>query len=83
MDGGPRFSSGVGQEHQDAARARAGTMLFGESTEEGTAWQLLDACMDAGVNFFDTAEMYPVPQSAASSGRSEEILGRWMRRRRR
>lgn len=52
-------------------------MLFGESTDAPTAGALLGACMDAGVNFFDVAEMYPVPQRAETYGRSEEILGAW------
>lgn len=53
-------------------------MLFGESQDYPTACQLLDTCMDAGVNFFDTAEMYPVPQRAETQGLSEEYLGRWL-----
>lgn len=57
----------------------AGTMLFGESTDEAAAMQLMDACMEAGVNFFDSAEMYPVPQRAETAGRSEEVLGHWMK----
>eukprot|EP00878_Enallax_costatus_P026760 GHUV01028750.1.p1 GENE.GHUV01028750.1~~GHUV01028750.1.p1 ORF type:complete len:275 (+),score=71.12 GHUV01028750.1:1198-2022(+) len=56
-----------------------GTMLFGESQDYSTAHQLLSACMEAGVNFFDTAEMYPVPQSAETQGLSEQYSGRWMK----
>lgn len=62
------------------ALMHTGTMLFGESQDYSTACQLLDQCMEAGVNFFDTAEMYPVPQSAATQGKSEQYLGRWMNR---
>ncbi|KIZ07247.1 Protein tas [Monoraphidium neglectum] len=58
-------------------------MLFGESTDVATAEQLLDTCLDAGVNFFDAAEMYPVPQRAETCGRSEEVLGAWLARQRR
>ncbi|KAG2433522.1 hypothetical protein HYH02_012640 [Chlamydomonas schloesseri] len=54
-------------------------MLFGESTSYPQAEQLLGMCMEAGVNFFDTAEMYPVPQRAETQGASEEYLGRWLR----
>eukprot|EP00198_Chlamydomonas_reinhardtii_P003783 XP_001693119.1 predicted protein [Chlamydomonas reinhardtii] len=54
-------------------------MLFGESTSYPQAEQLLGMCMEAGVNFFDTAEMYPVPQRAETHGASEEYLGRWLR----
>ncbi|GIM12126.1 hypothetical protein Vretimale_15505, partial [Volvox reticuliferus] len=56
-----------------------GCMLFGESTSYSEAERLLGLCMDAGVNFFDTAEMYPVPQRAETQGASEEYLGRWLR----
>jgi aryl-alcohol dehydrogenase-like predicted oxidoreductase len=58
-------------------------MLFGESTDAATAEQLLGSCLDAGVNFFDAAEMYPVPQRAETCGRSEEVLGAWLNRQRR
>lgn len=34
--------------------------------------------MEAGINFFDSAEMYPVPQRAETQGRSEQFLGRWL-----
>jgi N-acetyltransferase 10 len=54
-------------------------MLFGESQDYQTACRLLDTCMEAGVNFFDSAEMYPVPQRAETQGQSEEYLGRWMK----
>ncbi len=54
-------------------------MLFGESTDRATAEQLLGSCMDAGVSFFDCAEMYPVPQRAETYGRSEEVLGDWLK----
>ena len=37
-------------------------MLFGESSSYLEACRLLDQCMEAGVHFFDSAEMYPVPQ---------------------
>lgn len=60
-----------------------GTMLFGEGTDEPSAHALLDAAADAGINFWDSAEMYPVPQSAATQGQSEIILGNWLRHRRR
>ncbi|GLI69759.1 hypothetical protein VaNZ11_014439 [Volvox africanus] len=56
-----------------------GCMLFGESTSYAEAEQLLGLCLDSGVNFFDTAEMYPIPQRAETQGASEEYLGRWLR----
>lgn len=52
-------------------------MLFGESTPPQLADRLLSQCAEAGVNFFDTAEMYPVPQRAETqvSCRSAKALG--------
>ncbi|CAL8462223.1 g1754 [Coccomyxa elongata] len=63
------------------SRLCLGTMLFGESTTACSAATLLNQAAESGVNFFDTAEMYPVPQRAATQGRSEAILGSWLRSR--
>jgi len=56
-----------------------GTMTFGSQTDEPTAFRILDQCLDAGINFFDTAEGYPVPPDAKWVGRTEEFVGRWMK----
>ncbi len=53
-----------------------GTMTFGGDTDERVAHQMLDAFAEAGGTFIDTANGY-------SGGASEEILGRWLKRRRR
>jgi aryl-alcohol dehydrogenase-like predicted oxidoreductase len=58
-----------------------GTMTFGEQNTEAEAFEQLDAALDAGINFFDTAEMYPVPPRAETMGRTETIIGNWMRTR--
>ena len=60
-----------------------GTMTFGSQADEATSHRILDASFDAGINFFDTAENYPVPPKEAWAGRSEEIFGRWMKTKRR
>lgn len=57
-----------------------GTMTFGEQTDEADAHSQLDFALAAGVNFFDTAEMYAVPPRAETCGASECILGRWLSR---
>ncbi|KAL6908078.1 hypothetical protein ACP4OV_002248 [Aristida adscensionis] len=59
-----------------------GTMTMGEQSGAAESLRLLDAAAAAGVNFFDSAEMYPVPQRRETHGRSEELLGRWLRARR-
>lgn len=54
-------------------------MFFGAVTQQESAFQLLDMAAEGGVTFFDTAEMYPVPQSAEHQGASEVVLGNWLR----
>ena len=55
-----------------------GTMTFGNQADEAMSIRILDMAFDAGINFFDTAENYPVPPDPSYAGRTEEILGRWM-----
>ncbi|TQD90037.1 hypothetical protein C1H46_024441 [Malus baccata] len=57
----------------------AGTMTFGEQNSSPESLQLLGGAVEAGINFFNSAEMYPVVQRAETQGRSEEYLGRWIR----
>lgn len=58
-----------------------GTMTFGEQNSEAEAHAQLDAALAAGVNFIDTAEMYPVPPKAETQGRTEEYIGTWLKAR--
>ncbi len=55
-----------------------GVMTFGAQTAEDDAFRQLDMAFAAGITLFDTAENYPAPVLAATQGRSEEILGRWI-----
>ncbi len=56
-----------------------GTMTFGNQTPQDDAHAQIDMALDAGINFLDTAEMYPVnPVKAETVGRSEEIVGNWI-----
>ncbi|KAH7577467.1 hypothetical protein JRO89_XS01G0254900 [Xanthoceras sorbifolium] len=63
----------------NVSRLCLGTMTFGEQNSLPQSFRLLDQAFDAGINFFDSAEMYPVPQRADTQGRSEEFFGRWIR----
>ncbi|MBB3858981.1 aryl-alcohol dehydrogenase-like predicted oxidoreductase [Novosphingobium hassiacum] len=56
-----------------------GTMTFGSQADEATALRVLDRCFDAGINFYDTAEGYPVPPDVKWVGRTEEIVGKWLK----
>lgn len=58
-----------------------GTMTFGEQNSEGDAHAQLDRALAAGINFIDTAEMYPVPPRAETVGRTEEYIGTWLKSR--
>ena len=58
-----------------------GVMTFGSQTDQKEGFRQLDMALDAGINFFDTAENYPSPIDAATQGRSEEILGKWIAQR--
>lgn len=55
-----------------------GTMTFGSMADEATSLRCLDKAYDAGVDFIDIAEVYPVPPDREYAGRSEEICGRWL-----
>jgi aryl-alcohol dehydrogenase-like predicted oxidoreductase len=56
-----------------------GTMTFGLQCDEATSIAILDHAYSSGIDFYDTAEIYPVPPKAELVGRTEEILGKWMR----
>jgi aryl-alcohol dehydrogenase-like predicted oxidoreductase len=55
-----------------------GTMTFGSMADEKASLAILDRAFDAGVDFVDAAETYPVPPDPKWAGRTEEILGKWL-----
>lgn len=55
-----------------------GTMTFGSQCSKKTAFEIMDRAYDHGINFFDTAEVYPVPPMAETFGITEEIVGEWL-----
>jgi 1-deoxyxylulose-5-phosphate synthase len=59
-----------------------GTMTFGHQCDEPTSRAILDRAAERGVSFLDTADAYPVPPSPETAGRTEEIVGRWLKGRR-
>lgn len=57
-----------------------GTMTFGTQTpSQKEAFEIMDKAYEAGVNFYDTAELYPVPPTAKLAGITEEIVGKWLK----
>jgi aryl-alcohol dehydrogenase-like predicted oxidoreductase len=56
-----------------------GTMTFGYQCDEKTSFAIMNKAAEHGVNFIDTADVYPVPPSVETAGRTEEIVGRWLK----
>ncbi len=56
-----------------------GTMNWGEQNTEQEAHEQLDYALDAGINFIDTAELYPVPPKAETQGNTESYIGTWLK----
>ncbi len=56
-----------------------GTMTFGRQSDEPTSFAIMDIAAGNGVNFIDTADIYPVPPSLDRVGRTEEIVGKWLK----
>jgi aryl-alcohol dehydrogenase-like predicted oxidoreductase len=57
-----------------------GTMTFGEQNTEAEAHSQLDYALERGINFIDTAEMYPVMPRAETQGATERIIGTWLKK---
>lgn len=57
-----------------------GTMTFGEQNSEAEAHEQLDYAVSRGVNFIDTAEMYPVPPRGETVHRTETYVGNWLKK---
>ena len=58
-----------------------GTMTWGTQNSEKDAFEQMDYSISKGINFFDTAELYSVPPTADSFGKTEEIIGNWFKER--
>ena len=58
-----------------------GTMTWGTQNSEKDAFEQMDYSLDQGVNFFDTAEIYSVPPTQESYGKTEEMIGNWFEKR--
>jgi len=56
-----------------------GTMSFGSWSDEKESFRIMDKAYERGINFFDTAELYPVPPKEVWAGETESIIGRWLK----
>jgi len=54
-------------------------MTFGLQTDEATAREIIDTAASAGTNFIDTANIYPLGGDYGTVGRTEEIVGKWLK----
>lgn len=70
----------LGQTDLSVSAICLGTMTFGEQNTEAQAHEQLDRALAAGINFIDTAEMYPVPPRAETQGRTESYIGSWLKK---
>jgi aryl-alcohol dehydrogenase-like predicted oxidoreductase len=58
-----------------------GTMTFGNQADQQTSFEIMDVADKAGVTFFDTADVYPLGGDLSMVGRTEEIVGAWLKER--
>jgi len=72
----------LGRTGLNVSRLCLGTMTFGLQTQEDASFKIIDTAVEAGVNFIDTADVYPLGGDLATVGRTEEIVGRWLKGRR-
>ena len=56
-----------------------GTMTWGNQNNEADGFAQMDYAVEKGVNFFDTAELYPVPATKETQGRTSKIIGNWLK----
>ena len=72
--------SPLGRTGLNVSRVCLGTMTWGQQNSEDDAHSQMDYAVAQGVNFFDTAELYAVPTSAPTQGRTEEYIGSWFQK---
>lgn len=70
----------LGHSDLNVSKICLGTMTFGEQNTEAEGHEQLDFALDHGVNFIDTAEMYAVPSRPETQGKTEEIIGTWLKK---
>ena len=71
----------LGSTDLDVSLICLGTMTWGTQNSEKDAFEQMDYSIDKGINFFDTAELYSVPPTAESFGKTEIMIGNWFEKR--
>ena len=69
----------LGSSHLQVSKICLGSMTFGEQNTEADAHSQLDYALERGINFIDTAEMYPVMPRAETQGATERYIGSWLK----
>ncbi len=69
----------VGNTNLNVSAICLGTMTFGEQNSQTEAFEQMDYAYERGINFFDTAEMYPIYPKKETCGKAEEIIGNWLK----
>ena len=72
----------LGRTGLKVSRLCLGTMTFGLQCDEPTSISIMDKAADGGITFLDTADVYPLGGTGTTVGRTEEIVGRWLKGRR-
>ena len=70
----------LGNSSLQVSKICLGTMTFGEQNTEAEAHAQLDYALERGINFIDTAEMYPVMPRAETQGKTEQYIGSWLKK---
>ena len=71
----------LGNTNIDVSVICLGTMTFGEQNSEAEGFEQMDYAFERGINFFDTAELYAVMPRKETYGKTEEIVGNWIQKR--
>jgi aryl-alcohol dehydrogenase-like predicted oxidoreductase len=69
----------LGRTGLTVSRLALGTMTFGLQTDEAMSHRILDKATEGGINFLDTADVYPLGGTVETTGRTEDIIGRWLK----
>jgi len=70
----------LGKTNLDVSVICLGTMTWGEQNTFEEGYEQMDYAVDQGVNFFDTAELYPIPPKPDTQGKTEECIGNWFKK---
>tara|TARA_B100002051_G_scaffold274411_1_gene315505 strand:+ start:2736 stop:3776 length:1041 start_codon:yes stop_codon:yes gene_type:complete len=71
----------LGNTDLDVSLICLGTMTYGEQNTEKEGFEQMDYALEKGINFFDTAELYAIPPKEKTYGKTEEIIGNWLKER--